>query len=376
MIGAIVGGVGELFIDLLVHDEEAKRAAKAAVWAGAGAVGVLDAGTSTGVALAAAAAGTMMATQGVAAGVKDANGKAVVDTVGSVVAGGMTSWLALAKTSGGAVVGAAAGGAADGADGAVKGMNLGASLMKGSWAESGAKLAGGAAGAGIGALAAEGEDRAQAVEMGMKVGIAVGGAAGAAGATDGMAAENIELEGKAEDIAEKVGTIGKYGSQEAFEAALVAEAKKGIADEIDSMKRGAVVALASEAAAPLVAAAVHDDGERGRNFLDTWSEVRGVTGSVAAGVSRADAVGKVEKLEASELVSLGKAASDLGTAGVELGFVYLDRTERRRAAAKANDGRGKRSTEPTGAEQREQALGLARKSVDLGEELWRKRDRV
>ena len=46
MIGAIVGGIGELFIDLLVQDEAAKRAAKAAVWSGAAALGLLDGASS------------------------------------------------------------------------------------------------------------------------------------------------------------------------------------------------------------------------------------------------------------------------------------------------------------------------------------------
>ncbi len=336
MIGAIVGGIGELFIDLLVQDEEAKRAAKAAVWAGAGAVGVLDAGTSTGVALAAAAAGTMVATQGVAAGVQDASGQAVVDTVGSVAAGGMTSWLALTKAGAGAAAGVVAGGAADGGEGAVKGMRLGASLLQGSGVENVAKLAGGAAGAGVGALAAEGADRAKAIELGIGVGMAVGGGVAAAGATDAMAAENMELAGEAGSSAARV----------------------------EEMQEGAVVALVSEAAAPLLALAIHDDGERGRDVLDTWSEVRGLVGVAASGVR-----GNVEAGE--ELERLGRAALDLGTAGTELGFVFLDREERRREAA--GIGR-RREGEPTGAEQRADALGLVRKNFDLGEKLFQKRD--
>ena len=40
MLTMIIGGIGELFTDVLVKDEEEKRAAKAALWAVAGAVGV------------------------------------------------------------------------------------------------------------------------------------------------------------------------------------------------------------------------------------------------------------------------------------------------------------------------------------------------
>lgn len=311
MIGAIIGGIGELVVDLTVEDEKAKAAAKIAVWLGAGTLGVLDGGVSSVASgMAAAAAATKVATQGVGLALPEGAAKSVVDTVGSVAADGMTSWVGLAKTGVGATVGGTAGGAAGGVDGLVSGMSKGAALASGSGAETLAKLGGGVVGASVAVAAADDADRRRAVEMGISVGMAVGGGAAAAGSSSAMVVENAELRGAPAPVDE----------------ALTAQVREA--------RRQGVVRLGAEVAAPLLAAAVHrDERDRSQDFLTTWGAMRGVASSLS-GVVRTSvdvSAGGVDRDAALALV--GDGAAGVGS----LVLHVVDRQARQRASRERQD---------------------------------------
>lgn len=80
VIGLLVDGLGSLFIDLLVQDEEAKRAAKAAVKTAAAGIS-----TATGDVGSAIASGAGAAAELAKAAVKDEGGVAAIDTFVTVV---------------------------------------------------------------------------------------------------------------------------------------------------------------------------------------------------------------------------------------------------------------------------------------------------
>lgn len=386
MIGMIAGGIGELFVDLLVQDEAAKRAAKAAVWSGAAALGLLDGASSV------AAGGVMVATQGVAMATKDSSGKAVVDAAGSIISGAVTSPLALVKAAGGAAAGAGVGAAVGGEDGAVQGMNLGASFMRGSWLETGVKAGAGLAAGGVAAAVADEEDRGKAFVLGVQIGVAVGGAGAGMAASQPMAVENLELAGEGLDtVKDAVEEAAKEAAEAAKEAA---EATKGAANAgkdaakdaaevakdvtVDAAKQAAQVAkewdaaireqlasmyadgvrtLVAEGAAPLAAAAITGDRE-GESFLESWQATRGIASSVAGGVAGGLDITK-DGVSLKDAVSLKVVVdtAELVTAGVEVGNLVAER----RALARAGSDEDKRK-------RADEAAGVREKVTEIGDE--------
>lgn len=388
MIGMIAGGIGELFVDLFVQDEAAKRAAKAGVWSAAAGAGALL-GDASGV----WGAGVMVATQGAAMATKDSSGKAVVDAAGSIISGAVTSPLALAKAAGGAAAGAGVGAAVGGEDGAVQGMNLGASFMRGSWVETGVKAGAGLAAGGVAAAVADEEDRGKAFVLGVQIGVAVGGAGAGMAASQSMAVENLELAGEGLDT---VKAAVEEAAKEAAEAAKeAAEATKGAAnagkaaanaakdaaevakdvtadaatqaaevakqwdaairEQLASMYAGGVRTLVAEGAAPLAAAAITGDRE-GESFLDSWQATRGIASSVAGGVAGGLDVTK-DGVSLKDAVSLKVVVdtAELVTAGVAVGNLVAER--RARARAGNDEDRRKRADEAAGVREKVAEIG-------------------
>lgn len=408
MIGMIAGGIGELFVDLLVQDEAKKRAAKAAVWSAAAGAGALL-GDVSGV----WGGGVMVATQGAAMATKDSSGKAVVDAAGSIISGAVTSPLALVKAAGGAAAGAGVGAAVGGEDGVAQGMNLGASFMRGSWVETGAKAGAGLAAGGVAVAAADEEDRGKAFVLGVQLGVAVGGAGAGMAASQSMAVENLELAGKgldtvedaveeaakeaaeaakeaaaaAKDTAKEVANAGKDAAKDAAEVAkdVTADAAKhaqvakewdvAIRGQLDSMYADGVRTLVAEGAAPIAAAAITGERE-GESFLDSWQATRGIASSVAGGVAGGLDVTKVG-VSLKDAVSLQVVVdvAELATAGVAVGNLVAER----QARARAGNDEDKRQRADDAADVREKVAEIgdgARKLVGAIDTEVRQRGKV
>ncbi|MCC7383872.1 MAG: hypothetical protein IT384_18665 [Deltaproteobacteria bacterium] len=172
MIGLLFTELLQLFPELLIKDEEQKRAAKASIAASMGAVlAPLD--------VSAALACEVKATKElVAITLEDPRDRLSLDAGGDTLAGLLGgSWLEMAKVGGGAAVGAGVGAASGEEDGAAFGLRTGASLLQGDCATILGR-AGGAAAGGLAATSlADERSRSEAWRLGVSLGSSIGGGA-------------------------------------------------------------------------------------------------------------------------------------------------------------------------------------------------------
>ncbi|MFO0726135.1 MAG: hypothetical protein U1E65_20295 [Myxococcota bacterium] len=189
MFSLIFDGLASLFVDLTVHDEEAKKAAKAAVHAAAAGMGAAF-GDLSGLADA-AVAGVRGAGEVAKLSTHDQQALGIIDSVvnvagtaaGSAIEGGTDQ---LCMHLGATAAGGAAGAAAGGEEGFKLGLSFGGQLgstdvskgLEKILEKSAEKAAGMVAGMSVAAAVADPKDRAQAMGFGLSLGSAVGAAGG------------------------------------------------------------------------------------------------------------------------------------------------------------------------------------------------------
>lgn len=211
MITLLFDGLASLFVDLTVKDEEAKKAAKAAVHGALAGVG-LALGDVSG-AVDATVAGVRAGGEVAKLTTQDQEALGIIDSVvslaggaaGTAVDGGANALKGyLVATGAGALVGAAAGGDEGFKTGLSLGSSLGGDVSK--LVEKGAieplawKAGGAVVGGSIAAGAADPDDRLQAFQLGARLGMDLGGAIGGGDAEEighGLADVGLTLGGGA-----------------------------------------------------------------------------------------------------------------------------------------------------------------------------------
>lgn len=211
MITLLFDGLASLFVDLTVKDEEAKKAAKAAVHGALAGVG-LALGDVSG-AVDATVAGVRAGGEVAKLSTQDQEALGIIDSVvslaggaaGTAVDGGANALKGyFVATGAGALVGAAAGGD----EGFKMGLSLGSSLggdvsklvEKGAIEPLAWKAGGAVVGGSIAAGAADPDDRLQAFQLGARLGMNLGGAIGSRDAEEighGLADVGLTLGGGA-----------------------------------------------------------------------------------------------------------------------------------------------------------------------------------
>jgi hypothetical protein len=260
MIGWLIGNVLQVVPDLFISDEEAKRAAKAGLWATIAAVSApIDPASSAG---ASVIAGTNLA----AAASSDEDVTSTIDTAGSVLSSTVNaSPLELAKVMSFGVAGATAGGSSQEKSGAARGFGLGAQLGAGSLDQMMAKGAGAVAGGSAAVAIGDDDDGFRRFEVGARLGIGV-----------------------ASDVS-------------------------GLAHPSKDARAASAAALAGRAGGLALAGAMRDSRKDGSliDSIETGSKIGGAAASVAT--SLASSAGPMKSLEAT--ASLGSAI--LGALPVE-----------------------------------------------------------